>query len=78
MRNLAFAQPEIYDTAYDVAEQKEAAREEAREQIINELRDVGVVRLSNSNVLELEDALRERLVFTDAELDKFISCQVEL
>lgn len=78
MRNLAFVQPEIYDTAYDVADRQSLAREEAREQIINELLAVAVTRINNKSILTLEDALFEYLVIPESKIDAFIEYQVEL
>lgn len=76
--NAALIQPlDYYDTAYDLAEQKEAARQEAKEQIITAYRDGKAVRFSSEKTVSLDDAIGDWLVIPSDDLDKFISYQVQ-
>jgi hypothetical protein len=77
--NTSLIQPlDYYDTAYDLAEQKEAARQEAKDQIITSYRDGKTVSFSSKTKVSLDDAICDWLVIPNDDLDAFIQHEVGL
>lgn len=76
--NTSHAFPNSYDLDYDLAEQKEASREEAREKIIEAFCDGKKVSFGSGSTWTVDDALCHWLVVPDEAVDKFINEQVAL
>ena len=77
MNNLALQEPWLNDTAADEAANLEAARDEARKEIINTILADEPVYFATKDKWTQEEILENYLVIPDAKLDKYIEYQKE-